>query len=149
MSDGQIIIFKRLKEKHPDTECTKLRLWARLINRGKYDDYDKPPPIPLITGSPVPAKKKSENIASALVDAATVVAKAFQSSHAPPTAPISPTPHAVDNENLEPPSKLSPLKNAKLRRSCLEDLKSLKDCIKMKFSLRPSSLKRSQESCLL
>lgn len=126
MTEGQIIIFKRLKEKHPDMDCVKLRMWARLINRGRYGDYDKPPPIPLITGSPVPVKRKNESLSSALVDAATVVAKAFQSSHAPPTTPTSPTQHA-DDENLEPPPKSTPLKNAKLRRSCLEDLKSLKE----------------------
>lgn len=117
-------IFKDLKTKHPDMEATKLRLWARLVDKGRYDDYDKPPQIPLITGSPAPAKKKSDSISNALVDAATVVAKAFQTSHATPT---SPSRNTSAKENQDPPSKLSPLKYAQLRRSCLEDLKSLKD----------------------
>ncbi len=80
-------IFKDLKKKHPDMQSTKLRLWARLIDRGRCDDYDNPPQIPLITGSPAPAKKKSDNISNALVDAATVVAKAFQASQTSPTSP--------------------------------------------------------------
>lgn len=106
-------IFKDLKTKHSDMENPKLRLWAKLIDRGRYDDYDNPPQIPLITGSPAPAKKRG--ISSALVDAATVVANAVTSNK------------SFAKENLDPPSKLSPLKSAQLRRSCLEDLKSLKD----------------------
>ena len=62
-------------------ENTKLRLWAKQIEKGHYDDLDNPPQIPLITGSPASAKKKTDNISTALVDAATVVAKAFQTSH--------------------------------------------------------------------
>ena len=121
-------IFKELKSKHSDMENTKLRLWAKLIDKGRYDDVDNPPQIPLITGSPAPAKKKRDNISNALVDAATVVAKAFQTSHTPTTvATDSPTRSRVPIGQLEPPSKLSPLKYAQLRRSCLEDLKSLKD----------------------
>ena len=59
-------------------ENTKLRLWAK---KGRYDDLDNRPQIPLISGSPAPAKKKRDNISTALVDAATLVAKAFQTSH--------------------------------------------------------------------
>ena len=70
-------IFKDLKSKHSDMENTKLRLWAKLIEKGRYDDLDNPPQIPLITGSPAPAKKR-DTISNALVDAATVVAKGFQ-----------------------------------------------------------------------
>ena len=114
-------IFKDLKEKHPDMECPKLRLWAKFIYKGRCDDYDNPPDIPLITGSPARAKKTS--LSNALVDAATVVAKAFQASH---TSPSSPTKCVSAKENTEPP-KLSPMKYAQLRRSCLEDLKALKD----------------------
>ena len=28
----------------------QLRLWARMINCGTYDDYNEPPKVPLITG---------------------------------------------------------------------------------------------------
>ena len=37
-----------------------------MIDKGSHDDYDNPPQIPLITGSTVPAKKKSSNVADAL-----------------------------------------------------------------------------------
>ena len=43
------IIFKKLKEKHPDKGSPAVRLWARLIQNGRWDNYDNPPPIPLIT----------------------------------------------------------------------------------------------------
>ena len=121
-------IFKELKSKHSDMENTKLRLWAKLIEKGRYDDLDNPPQIPLITGSPAPAKKKRDNISNALVDAANAVAKAFQTSHTSTSvATGSPTKHRPTAGQLEPPLTLSPLKYAQLRRSCLEDLKFLKD----------------------
>ena len=122
-------IFKELKSKHSEMENTKLRLWAKLIEKGRYDDLDNPPQIPLITGSPASTKKKRDNISTALVDAATVVAKAFQTSHTSTTVTTdgSPAKHRLPTGQLEPPSKLSPFKYAQLRRSCLEDLKALKD----------------------
>jgi hypothetical protein len=50
-------IFKELKRKHPDMANPKLRLWARMIEKGRHEDYDNPFAIPLISGSPAPAKK--------------------------------------------------------------------------------------------
>jgi len=51
-------IFKESKSKHSDMENTKLRLWAKLIEMGRYDDLDNPPQIPLITSSPASAERK-------------------------------------------------------------------------------------------
>ena len=129
LTDNADQIFKELKHKHSDMANTKLRLWAKLIDKGRYDDYDNPPQIPLITGSPAPEKKKRDSISNALVDAAVVVAKAFQNSHAstPLTTKGSPPRPVLPTGQLEPPSKLSPLKYAQLRRSCLDDLKSLNE----------------------
>ena len=53
--------------------CPKLRLWAKMIDKGRHDDYDNPPQIPLITGSTVPAKKKSGNVADALASASATL----------------------------------------------------------------------------
>ena len=58
----------------------KLRLWSKLIQSGRYDDYDTPPDIPLITGGPAPMKKKKENFVDALTSAATTVVKMLQSN---------------------------------------------------------------------
>ena len=44
--------FKDLKSKHPDMTNPKLRLWTKMITKGHHDDYNNPPVIPLITGSP-------------------------------------------------------------------------------------------------
>ena len=33
---------------------------SKLIEKGRYDDLDNLPQIPLITGSPAPAKKKQD-----------------------------------------------------------------------------------------
>ena len=56
--DNVDIIFKELKSKHPNMTNPKLRLWAKMIDKGRHDDYENSPAIPLITGSPAPAKKK-------------------------------------------------------------------------------------------
>ena len=47
----------------------KLRLWAKMIVKG-HDEYDNPPAISLITGSPAPTKTKS-NADNALTNAAS------------------------------------------------------------------------------
>ena len=72
------MIFKDLDSKHPDMANPKLRLQAKMIDKGDHDDYDNPPATPLITGSPAPAKNKS-NVADALANASTILANAFQS----------------------------------------------------------------------
>ncbi len=51
-------IFQKLKEKHSQMAAPRLRLWARLIQSGRCDDYDKPPNILLITRSPVQKSKE-------------------------------------------------------------------------------------------
>ena len=94
----------------------KLRLWARLIQAGRYDDYDKPPNIPLISGSSGAVKSK-DSMREAVTGAATAVVKMLQSTEkTTPTHP-STSMHA------------SPLKAAQLRRSCLEDLKKIKELL--------------------
>ena len=77
-----------------------MRLWAKLIEKGRYDDLDNLPQIPLLTGSP--AKKKRDNISTALVDAATVVTKAFQTSHTSTTVTTdgSPIRHSMPTGHL-------------------------------------------------
>ena len=122
--DNVDAIFKDLKRKHPDMANPKLRLWAKMIDKGRHDDYDNPPAIPLITGS-APAKKKA-NVADALANAATVIANAFQSPQ-----PSIGSPHKSSSTSTitvsGSSSTFSPLSRAKLRRSCLEDLKSLNE----------------------
>ena len=49
--DNVDVIFKDLKRKHLDMTDPRLRLWAKMIEKGHHDDYDNPPAIPLITGS--------------------------------------------------------------------------------------------------
>ena len=101
----------------------KLRLWAKMIDKGRHDDYENPPAIPLITGSPAPAKKKT-NIGDALVNAATIFANAYAVQPPQPTG--SPSKHSSDVK-LPGSNSFSPMSSAKLRRSCLEDLKSLNE----------------------
>ena len=51
-------VFEQLKKKHPDFDHPKLRLWAKMIQNGHWEDYDNPPPIPLITGKTKPQPRK-------------------------------------------------------------------------------------------
>ena len=73
-------ITSKLGEKHSDMPTPKLRLWSKLIQSGKYDDYATPPDIPLITGGPARMKKKKENPVDALTGAGTTVVKMLQSN---------------------------------------------------------------------
>ena len=67
-------VYKKLKAKHPDMANPKLRFWAKLISRGRYDDYNVPP-IPLLQdGSSSSKKTKKSNLSDALVDAAVAFA---------------------------------------------------------------------------
>lgn len=51
-------IFHDLKEKHSKMEEPKLRLWAKLIQSGRHESYETPPPIPFITGGTNAAETK-------------------------------------------------------------------------------------------
>ena len=113
-------VFKKLKEKHPDMATPKLRLWARLIQSGRHDDYEIPPNIPC---SPATSKPKKESIGDALTGAATAVVKLLQTQQ---------NESCSKNPQSKPSSTyISPMKLAQLRRSCLVDLKKLKNCLRM------------------
>ncbi len=97
----------------------KLRLGACLLQSGRCDDYEKSPNIPLITGPPV--LKPKESIKDALTGAATAVVKMLQQTDG--SKPSSPGTPLRETTN---PTYVSPLKS-QLRRSCLEDLKRVKE----------------------
>jgi len=103
-------IFTKLKEKHPDMPAPKLRLWARLIQSGRHDDYENPPNIPLITGTPATTSKlKKDSVAEALTSVATAVVKLLQltqSNDSPCTPKTQSTGHST---------YISPMKLAQLR----------------------------------
>ena len=115
-------IFQKLREKNPKMDAPKLRLWAKLIQSGRHESYETPPQIPLITEAPPPAKPKKDSFAEALTGVATTIAKALQ----PPKAFHSPI---AQVRNESPTNKISPLKMTTIRRSCLDDLKKLKELL--------------------
>lgn len=104
-------IFTELHARHPDMASPKLRLWSKLIQSGRHDDYDEPPNIPLINGA---LKPKKTSVASALTGAASAIVSAISGS--PRKAKVS------GNEGT-----MSPLKMTAIRRNCLDDLKKLKE----------------------
>ena len=105
-------IFCKLKEKHPNLETVKLRLWGKLIHSGHHDNYEDPPDIPLLTGN---GKKKpsKEGVADVIAGAASAIVRAINK----PSKENSPT----------KAQGLSPLKAVSIRRSCLDDLKKAKE----------------------
>ena len=129
-------ISSKLREKHSDMSAPKLRLWSKLIQSGRYDDYDTPPDIPLITGGPAPMKKKG-NLVDALTGAATTVVKMLQ-SNANTVTVSSHTPPKTDSVR----AGISPLKFAQLRRNCLEDLKRVSKNYGMMVYLHRRNLRK-------
>lgn len=112
-------IYKKLKEKHQENYTgPQLRLWARMLHCGRYSDYDNAPPVPLITGTP--ATKPKDTMKEALTGAATAVVKMIQSGGCAEKGVCTPA-------SKSSPTYISPLKNSQLRRSCLEDLKKIKE----------------------
>lgn len=110
-------IFQNLKKKTPKMEGPKLRLRAKLIQSGRHESYETPPPIPLITGGTSAPKPKKDSLTEAFAGAASAIANVLQ----PKSRSAS--------EVISDSTKISPLKVASLRRSCLEDLKQLKDLL--------------------
>ena len=81
-------IYKVLElfERHGDSNIysgPQLRLWAKMIQCGTYDDYEDPPRVPQITGI-ISTKKKSEQSES-LTEAVTGAAVAIKNAQ-PKTA---------------------------------------------------------------
>lgn len=114
-------IFLQLRAKHPKMEAPKLRLWAKLISSGHHESYDTPPPIPLITGAPVPTKPKNKDLTEALTGVATSIVAALSTKPSPPANRTSREEHTA--------TSISPLRSTTIRRSCLEDLKKLKELL--------------------
>ena len=138
-------IFAELKEKHIDMPAPKLRLWARLIQSGRHDDYDNPPNIPLITGSPATASKpKKDNVVDALTSAATAVVKLLQPKQ------VSSSPSTPNTKSTGQSTYVSPMKLMQLRRSCLEDLKKLKELLEEGVLTEEEFVQEKQQilSCL-
>ena len=63
VSSDEDDIFRQLKDKHSGMDNPKIRLWPKLIAKGRYDDYNTPPDIPLLS-STAKKKKKATNDAS-------------------------------------------------------------------------------------
>jgi len=79
------------------------------MESGRHDSYDTPPQIPLITGSPAPARPRKDGLVEALTGAATSFAQALQS----PKVCHSPVPQVREGEHMT----ISPLRKTTIRRS--------------------------------
>lgn len=104
-------------------ESAKLHLWAKLIQTGCHADYVTPPNIPLITSRTTPPTKPRTN--EFMTDAVTEESTAIVNAINHPEVPQPQTPSkSANNQHVK---KKSTLKVVALRRSCLDDLKRVKD----------------------
>lgn len=78
----------------------------------------------MISGEQKCSKAKGDKVADALTGAANALAKALQ-----PSQGNSSTIEVKDSDQMSLTTKISPMKTATIRRSCLEDLKRLKDLL--------------------
>ena len=106
-------------------ESAKLRLWAKLIQTGRHDDYVTLSNEPLISAKITPPTHPPEPKTDELVDAVTEAATAIVNAINHPGVPQPQTPPKSANDQHV--RKMSPLKVVALRRSCLDDLKQAKD----------------------
>ena len=65
---------QELREKHGEQFTgPRLRLWARMHLNGQHDSLDKPPRIPLFTGTCGTKSSRHDSLTDALTNAATAV----------------------------------------------------------------------------
>ena len=112
-------IVMELSKNHPETEKTKIRLWARMISGGLHDDYEKPPDIPAFR--PLKRPRKDSNLSDALCGAATAVCRAL--SPGPSSAGSS---SSGSSGSHMMPFSVSPTRAVNLRMKSYEQLRYLK-----------------------
>lgn len=129
-----------LEKKHSGKfTAPQYALWAKLIRNGRYNSYDEPPPIPLMTNKERSHKK--ESISDAIVGAATAFAHALRS---PATVTPTPDPLTPTSTGTLTNTGLSPNNQANLRRKCLEDLRILSQLFNDGILLESEFLEQKQ-----
>lgn len=118
-------IYEELSSEHSDSYTVpQLRLWARMIKSGTYDDYHEPPKVPLITGKVFDSqhKREKDTMANAFASAANAIAKALT-----PQQQVVPQPVTSGNESTSRPTcmGISPNKSTELRMKNLQQLRLL------------------------
>ena len=118
-------IYEELNLEHSDSySVPQLRLWARMIKSGAYDDYHEPPKVPLITGKVFgnQQKREKESMVDAFASAAGAIAKALT-----PQQQVVPQPITSSNESTSRPTcmGISPNKSTDLRMKNLQQLRLL------------------------
>lgn len=109
-------VYQQLRKRHEEQYTSpQLKLWARMLHCGTYDDYDDPPRVPMITGT-LPKRTKKDSFAEALTGAAEAVVKV-----------LSPRPVSVlsESNSVSGYSGISPGKSTELRTQNLQQLRVL------------------------
>ena len=117
-------IVSDLRERHGTTyTLPKLRLWARVITTGNWDDRDKHPPLPAFDDN---EPKKVKKAALSDVIASSVV-KAMTTSQV--TSPETPTKSSKTSTQSNKPIGLSPGRVTDLRIKKLQELRELQQLL--------------------
>lgn len=110
--DNVDAVYLELKEKHQNKfTVPQLRLWARMIHCDTHDSYDKPPSIPMFSGSE-PKRQKKESAAETIADSIVALSKA-----------ISPPPVKSNSSISVSTVGISPGKSIDLRMKNLQQLR--------------------------
>jgi len=72
--------YKKLKNKHPDMDMPKLKLWATMITNGQHESFEDPPKFPLFTGGIMHKNPNRESLSNVVKSAATAVANVLSKS---------------------------------------------------------------------
>ena len=126
-------IYQELRSNHGDRyTIPQLRLWARMIQCGTYDDYNDPPRVPMITGNPSQHPKRN-SLEEAITGAAEAIAKVFtpQPTQVTPASTSTPQPTQVTSASAAAVQMgsgtigISPGKTTDLRMKNLQQLRLL------------------------
>ena len=81
-------IYQNLKKKHGEAySVSQLRLWARMIHCATHDNYDKPPCVPMFSGSES-KRPKRDSLSDVVTDGVAALCKALASQQPQPTQSV-------------------------------------------------------------
>jgi hypothetical protein len=127
--DDMDMIYRELKEKHGEQfTVPQLRLWARMLYCDSYDDYNKPPPVPIFSGS-LPKRQKKESVNEAIAGGLLAISRAVSpcSNVSPP--PVHPCSAASSSSAPSCNVGISPSKCVELRMKNFQQLRYIQQLL--------------------
>ena len=124
---------RQLKDIHGDKfTIPQLRMWARYVQAGHYQDLVEPPPLPALKGVP-PKRERKESLSDAIAGAAITFVNAIRSPESSTHSNVKAQNSVVINAQTPPKSAttntvcigISPGRATELRMKKLKELREL------------------------